>query len=78
MSNCGISWSYSFLVYYNHNISALLSKLPNDITVCQCTTQTVNYLTIIIAIVDLFKVECVRFRKPKEPNLQYGMHLRDD
>ena len=31
-----------------------LSKLLNDMIFCQCTTQTVSYLTTIIAIADLF------------------------
>ena len=58
VSDCGISWSYSltfwsFLVNYNHNRSALLCKLLTDKIVCQ-RKQTVNYLTIIIAIADLF------------------------
>ena len=53
VSYCGISWSYSLtfsiLVYYNNNRSALLCKLLNDQAVCQCT-QTMNYLTIIIVL----------------------------
>ena len=57
VSDCGISWSYShfghFMFFYNHNRSTLLCTLLNDKIVCQWT-QTVNYLTIIVAIADQF------------------------
>ena len=77
-SDCGIFWSHSlifwsFLVYYNKDKSVLLCKLLNF---CQCT-QTVNYLTTIIALADLFRVEYVRFGKPMTSNLQADVHFRD-
>ena len=46
------------------------------LTFCQCT-QTINYLTTIIVISDLFEIEYVKFGKPMASNLQADVHFRD-